>query len=168
MKKIFDYMKKLFNDKAIVFEGESSERYKTIRTKWILLTAISSGLPLILTCFISWYNGKLQLFELFGQGEVVLSLFSLTVPLLFDLFEIKNKNKNDIHLTRAFCFCVCLIIFQIVSYTAIRCDSSQYHLVKGCLLSIPFVFASWICCIYSIKVIAKYSGTEKDDETAEV
>lgn len=161
MKKLFECIKKLFNNKAIVFEGESLKRYKAIKTKWILLTAISSGLPLLLTCFISWYNGKLLLFELFGQGEIILSLFSLTVPLVFDLFEIKHR--NDKNLTLAFFICVSIIIFQVVSYCLIRIDPSQNHLIKGFWLSVPFVIASWLCCIFSIKAIAKHSEDEKKE-----
>ncbi len=155
MDKINGFFKKMLKKKTIRFEGNTSKRYKNIKTKWILLTSISSALPLFLTCFIGWYNGKPVLFELFGQGEVILSLFSLTVPLVFDLFEIKNK--NDIDLIKALCFCIALIIFQTVSYSTIRCDTSLFHLIKGFLISIPFIIASWFCCIFSIKVISKHS-----------
>ncbi len=141
--------------KGFVFEGEALENYKALRDRWIMLTIISSVLPLFLTCIISWYNGKLQLISLFGQGEIILSLFSLTVPLMFDLFEIKRK--KDPKLTRAFVMCIFIVILQIAFYCLIRIDESEQHIAKGFWTSIPFVFASWFCCIYSIKAISKHS-----------
>lgn len=141
--------------RGFVFEGEALESYKDLRDRWIMLTIISSALPILLTCIISWYCGKLQLIELFGQGEIILSLFSLTVPLMFDLFEIKRK--TDIKLTKAFAMCVFLVALQLVFYCLIRIDESEQHIAKGFWTSIPFVFASWFCCIYSIKAISKHS-----------
>lgn len=141
--------------KGFVFEGETLENYKAFRDRWIMLTIISSVLPLFLTCIISWYFGKLQLIALFGKGEIILSLFSLTVPLMFDLFEIKRR--KDIKLTKAFAMCVFIVALQLVFYCLIRIDESKQHLAKGFWTSIPFVIASWFCCIYSIKAISKHS-----------
>lgn len=148
-------MSKSPHKKGFVFEGEALEKYKSTRNRWIRLTIISTVLPLILTCIIGWYNGKLELVKLFGQGEIILSLFSLTVPLMFDLFDIKKS--DDTQLTNAFFLCVFLIILQIAFYCLIRIDSSEHHMLKGFLTSIPFVVASWLCCIYCIKAMANYS-----------
>lgn len=143
------YMKFDWKNKAFVFEGEDLEKYKLYRNKWIRLAVIGSVLPLALTCLIGWYSGKLELINLFGQGEIILSLFSLTVPLLFDLFEIKKS--EDKCLSNAFVSCVLLVVLQIVFYCLIRIDSSEMHLLKGFWISIPFVIASWATCMYSIK-----------------
>lgn len=141
--------------KGFVFEGEALEHYKTLRNKWIKLTIISCILPLVLTCFISWYNGKIDLFNLFGQGEIILSLFSLTVPMMFDLFEAKKS--EDHHLNTAFFICVIIVILQIAFYCLIRIDASKYHLIKGFWASLPFIIMSWLCCIYSIKALSAYA-----------
>ncbi len=148
-------MSKHKRGKGFVFEGEALEKYKALRDRWIILTIISSVLPLLVTCIISWYNGKFQLINLLGQGEIILSLFSLTVPLMFDLFEIKKK--KDIVLTRAFALCVFIVALQLVFYCLIRIDESEQHISKGFWTSIPFVCASWFCCIYSIKAMSRHS-----------
>lgn len=150
-------MKVTFINKPLIFEGIENERYKASKNKWIRLTIVSTLLPLLLTALISWYNGKFELIKLFGQGEIILSLFSLTVPLMFDLFEIKKN--DDKYISRAFFLCIILVILQIVFYSLMRVDNSDKHLLKSFLTSIPFVFASWLCCLYSIKAIANYSNS---------
>lgn len=141
--------------RALIFEGVVSENYKSSRNKWIRLSIVSTFLPLFLGCIISWYNGKFELLYLFGQGEIILSLFSLTVPLMFDLFEVKKN--NDERLSRAFFLCTIIVILQIVFYCLIRVDTSSAHDIKGFITSIPFIIASWLCCLYSIKVMAIYA-----------
>ena len=140
---------------ALVFEGVAAERYKSSRNKWIRLSVVSTFLPLFFACIISWYNGKQELIYLFDQGEIILSLFSLTVPLMLDLFEIKRN--NDERITRAFYLCLIIVVLQIVFYFLIRVDVSESHIAKGILTTIPFIIASWLCCLYSIKVMAIYT-----------
>lgn len=142
-------------EKPLVFEGVLAEKYKSSRNKWIRLSIASVFLPLLFACIISWYNGKFELINQFGQGEIILSLFSLTVPLMFDLFDIKKN--NDERLSRAFFVCTIIILLQTIFYCLIRIDTSANHLIKGFLTSIPFIIASWLCCLYSIKVMALYS-----------
>lgn len=141
--------------KGLVFEGEALEKYKRLRNKWIRLTIVSFVLPLLLTCIISWYNGKIEFYRLFGQGEIILSLFSLTVPMMFDLFEAKKSEDN--HLTTAFFICMIIVLLQVVFYCLIRIDPSDIHLVKGFWVSMPFIVLSWLCCIYSIKALSAYA-----------
>ena len=142
------------NKKPLVFEGIVMEKYKASRNKWIRLSIVSTILPLVFSCTISWYTGKFEIVNLFGNGEIILSLFSLTIPLMFDLFEIKKN--NDELLSRAFFICVIIIVLQSIFYCLIKIDTSNYHVLKGFLTSIPFIIASWLCCLYSIKVMALY------------
>ena len=53
--------------------------------------------------------------------------------------------------------CMFIVILQLVFYCLIRIDESEQHIAKGFWASIPFMFASWFCCIYSIKAISKHA-----------
>ena len=94
----------------LIFEGAMAERYKLTKNRWIRLTIISTLLPLLFASFVSFYNGSFDLLSMFGNGEIVMSLFSLTIPLLFDLFEIKKE--DDEYLSWAFFYCAILVCIQ--------------------------------------------------------
>lgn len=61
--------------KGFIFEGEALENYKNLRDRWVMLTIIGSALPLLLTCIISWYCGKLQFIELLGKVKLYYRYF---------------------------------------------------------------------------------------------
>ena len=101
-------------NKPFIFEGMEAEQYKQMRNKWIRLAVVSVFLPLLFATVVSYYNNTFDLLALFGNGEILLSLFSLTIPMLFDLFEMKSK--KDEYLSWAFFFCAILVCFQILLY----------------------------------------------------
>jgi len=149
---------------ALIFEGIMAERYKATRNKWIRLSTVSVLLPLIFAGFVSFYNGAFDLLDMFGNGEIVLSLFSLTVPMLFDLFDIKQE--KDEHLSWAFFCCAILVCIQILLYCLIRIDTSENQAIKSVISSIIILIASWICCNYSIRALFRHSiasGGDKDE-----
>lgn len=141
--------------KGFVFEGEALEKYKSIRNKWLKLAGIGTLLPLVLNILVVLYNGKIDFTSLFAEGELILSLFSLNVPMLFDLFEIKKS--NSLQLEKAFWFCALVVFIQLVFYILVKLDTSEERLLKGILTSIPIIVISWISCMYSIKSMAKYT-----------
>lgn len=151
---------------ALIFEGIMAERYKITRNKWIRLTTVSVLLPLIFAGFVSFYNGMFNLLDVFGNGEIVLSLFSLTVPMLFDLFDIKQE--RDEYLSWAFFCCAILVCIQILLYCLIRIDTSENREIKSIISSVIILVASWLCCNYSIRAlfhhsIASASGGDGDE-----
>lgn len=141
-----------------------AERYKLTKNRWIRLTIISTLLPLLFASFVSFYNGSFDLLSMFGNGEIVMSLFSLTIPLLFDLFEIKKE--DDEYLSWAFFYCAILVCIQMLLYCLIRIDNSCNKQLKSVISSVIMVVASWICCSYSIRVLFLHSTTNGGDENA--
>lgn len=144
--------------KPIVYEGKDTEQYKKMRNKWIRLAAISFILPLIFAVVVSYYNGKLNIKELFGDGEILLSLFSLTVPMLFDIFEIKNHNDDNI--TRIFFWPLIIICVQVLLYCMTRIDSSKYKEIKSIIMSMFMLIASWVDCSCAIKIMYKHCNSD--------
>lgn len=146
----------------LIFEGVLAERYKKAKNRWTRLTIISTLLPLVSASFVSLYNGSFDVLSLFGNGEIVMSLFSLTIPLLFDLFEIKKE--DDENLSWAFFYCAILVCIQMLLYCLIRIDDSDYSELKSVISSLIMLCASWMCCNYSIKVLFMHSTTDRDEE----
>lgn len=153
-------------NKPFVFEGLAAEQYKKMRNKWIRLSVIGTGLPFIFPVIINFFNNKLNLLELFGNGEIVLSLFSLNLPLIFDLFELKKK--DDEYMSWAFWVCMLTVFLQLVIYCSIRTSSTANNQIKSIITSLIMIIVSWLSCAFSIKAMFKYSISDNggDDNVA--
>lgn len=141
--------------KPIVFEGIKAEEYKQMRNKWVRLAVIGTGVPFILGILVSIFNNTFDFLALFGKGEIILLLFSLNLPMAFDLFDMKHK--KDERLSWAFWACVIIICLQVALYCLIRMDTSASSSIKSLIFSIIMAVASWIECAYSIKAIYFHS-----------
>ena len=153
-------------NKPFIFEGMEAEQYKQMRNKWIRLAVVSVFLPLLFATVVSYYNNTFDLLALFGNGEILLSLFSLTIPMLFDLFEMKCK--KDEYLSWAFFFCAILVCFQILLYCLTRIDFSEKKEIKSIIVSVIMLMASWLCCGYSIKAMFQHSIMDEGGEGSDV
>ena len=148
--------------KPEIFEGVRAEEYKKLRNKWIRLAVVGTGLPFILGILISIFNDTFSILDLFGNGEIILLLFSLNLPMAFDLFDIKHC--DDETLSWAFWLCVIIICLQIALYCLIRTNNSESGKVKSIIASICMMGASKITCGFSIKAIFQHSITEDGGE----
>lgn len=154
------------SNKPFIFEGLAAEQYKQMRNKWIRLAVVSVLLPFLFAIVVSYYTNTFDLLGMFGNGEILLSLFSLTIPMLFDLFEMKSK--KDEYLSWAFFSCAILVCFQILLYCLTRIDISEEKEIKSIVVSVIMLIASWLCCGYSIKAMFQHSimhegGKDSDD-----
>lgn len=139
----------------VVFEGIEAEEYKQMRNKWVRLAVIGTGIPFILGILVSIFNNTFDFLALFGKGEIILLLFSLNLPMAFDLFDMKHK--EDDRLALAFWGCVIIICLQVALYCLIRMDTSDSSPVKSLICSMVMAAASWLECVYSIKAIYLHS-----------
>lgn len=146
----------------IVFEGVKAEEYKKMRNKWIRLAVIGTGLPFILGVLVSIFNNTFSFLDLFGNGEIILLLFSLNLPMAFDLFDMKQR--NDEKLSWAFWGCVIIICLQVALYCLIRTDNSDSNAIKSLVASIIMSIASWMDCAFSIRAMFQHSITEDGGE----
>lgn len=149
-------------NKPFIFEGLKAEQYKKMRNKWIRLAVISSGIPFLIGILIGIFKDPYSLLDLFGNGEIILLLFTLNLPIAFDLFEVKQK--DDEYLAWAFWGCTILVVFQSVLYCLIRMDASKSSEIKSIISSLIMMIASWISCVYSIKAIFQHSISDERGE----
>lgn len=82
------------NTEPEIFEGIRAEEYKRMKNKWIRLAIVGTGLPFVIGILVSIFNDTFSLLDLFGNGEIILLLFSLNLPMAFDLFDMKRYNDE--------------------------------------------------------------------------
>jgi len=142
-------------NKAVVYEGQAAEQYKHMKNKWIRLAVVGTGLPFLISSLVALFGNTFNFMGPFTNGEIILSLFSLNLPLAFDLFEIKRK--NDEYLSWAFWGCIIVVCFQLVLYCLVKITASEKGVVVSVVVSIVMMISSWICCACSIKAMFQHS-----------
>lgn len=147
--------------KSKVYEGKLKEKCKSARKKWLILTLVGFLTPLLLACISGWYKEEPILSELFYNGDIILSLFSVTVPATIDIFEIK-KYKDD-KLEFVFAMSVVLLIFQTGLYVLIKNDVGNANHCKSIIISIIFVVGIFLWCTYSLNEITKHKYKKSDN-----
>lgn len=150
-------------DKPFIFEGAAAEQYKKMRNKWIRLAIVGTGLPFVLPMIIGFFDDSLNFLELFGNGEIILSLFSINFPLIFDLFSMKS-DYDDEYLNWAFWTCSIVVILQLATYCSIRISTSDTLYIKSIVSSVIMIATSWMSCNFAIKAMFQYSIREKGGE----
>lgn len=145
------------NSSPEIFEGVRAEEYKKMKNKWIRLAVVGTGVPFVLGVLVSIFNDTFSFLDLFGNGEIILLLFSLNLPMAFDLFDMKHC--NDERLTWAFWICVIIICFQVALYCLIRSTESESGAIKSIIASVIMALASVIVCAVSIKAMFQHSIT---------
>lgn len=139
--------------KPIQFEGMQAERYKQIKNKWIRLMLVGTLLPLLMGIAISSYSDTFKFIDTISSGEIILSLFSLTIPMLLDLFEIDYKKDDRISWT--FLICVVSVCLQVLLYCLTRLDESANKEIRSIIASVLMLIASTISCASANSYIFK-------------
>lgn len=146
----------------IRFEGTRAEEYKRMRNKWIRLSIVGTGLPFLFSIIIAFFNDALDFWDLISNGEIILSLFSLNLPIVFDLFEMKNSNEE--YMSVAFWISTVIALFQLVVYCSIRMAVSETKEMKTIIASFLMILASWISCRTAIRAMFQYSISDAENE----
>lgn len=171
-----------YGKKGIRYDGVQYEEYKKRRNKWLRLAFIGVIVPFLLPLILSYFDESLSFTEMIGNGEVLLSLYALVLPLAFDLLEAKRKADEE--LDKSFWLCIVITLLLIVVYSAIRLTTPsvteilqetdttrEFELMekrkslifRNCICSLLLSFSAIFCCNRAI--IALYNHT--DNQTVE-
>lgn len=151
--------------KPIKFEGIKAERYKQIKNKWIRLMIVGTLLPLIMGAIVSAYSETCEFIDTISNGEIILSLFSLTIPMLLDLFEIDYK-KDD-RLSWTFLICLLSVCLQVLLYCLTRLDDSPSKETRSIVVSLFIVVASIFSCASANSYIFKQTLINETSDSSE-
>ena len=104
---------------------------------WWIGTVILAFFPIIISFIIHCVTGKLNFSRLIGDGELILSAFGVSAPMLISHFN-KTKEENKIY----YYFILLISFFQLVTYTAIKTNDQN-------ITNVVYI-TSGICVISSI------------------
>lgn len=69
------------------------KEYKYERRILFIITLLGSVLPLGMSCIVGYHNGGFSFTKMLLNGDIVLSLYTLTVPSIINIFFIKYMYK---------------------------------------------------------------------------
>lgn len=104
--------------KGVFYKGNEYELYKRRRNKWIRLAIAGFIIPIFASLCISNTVDTIGFTELLGNGDIVLSLYALTLPMLLDIFD--TKSQDDDGLSNALLVCLGAVVVQMIEYVIIR------------------------------------------------
>lgn len=142
----------MFKKKENIYEGKLKEQCKKARKRWILLSFWGFIMPLLISLAYGWYTNEISINDLFNNGDILLALYSVTVPATLDIFEIKKD--DDINLSTTFSGFLLLIMLQTIFFALIKNDSSYSQ--KKVFFSMVIVIFAIFMCLHSLKEITKY------------
>lgn len=148
------------NYTSIKQDTEMHKEYKYERRILFIITLLGSVLPLGMSCIVGYHNGGFSLTKMLLNGDIVLSLYTLTVPSIINVFSVKID--KDTKLINAFVIGIILFFSQTVFYILVRCETAE-TLWLIIIVTIIFVISSWICCCNSLKTIILYKKNHEKE-----
>ena len=148
--------------KPIVFEGKLGEQHKRTKQKWLRLLLVGTVLPFMLPLILSSIIDFVNVWEVVGDGEIILTSFTVTLSLVFDIYSIKEQRKEDEHLDNAFAFALILTAVQLVVYAAVKASNSETKVLKSVLWSLVIIICTCYHCDKTIDAMFLYSNDSEE------
>ena len=111
---------------------------------WWFGTVFLAFFPMLFSVIADFYrNGTVDIYRIFGDGELILSSFLITTPSLMNLHK-KGNIKNIYKLL--FYVLLFAAFFQLIAYTIIKTNATNNPIVvyiTSGLCVISSIFISW-------------------------
>lgn len=103
--------------------GENLDTYKRKWETWVFSSIVSIFFPFIISIIINAVSGSFNFLELFAHGDIIILFYSLTIAVLFDLWNTpKDNRKNDMGLQRSFYTILMVLFSQMAIYGVIKAN----------------------------------------------
>ena len=98
-------------------EIDGVDAYKKERNRWIMLTIITTGIPVGYSVFFGLLSND-TFYQLIGNGDIVLSLYALMLVMSTTIFEKKRSENEQLVYAKHWCDIVQNV--QIMVYGGIK------------------------------------------------
>lgn len=140
--------------------GENLDTYKRKWETWVYSSIVSIFFPFIISIIINAISGKFNFFTIFEQGDIIILFYSLTVAILFDLWNLpKDNKKNDRGLQRSFYAILMVLFSQMALYGVIKANIIT-NLWILFFLTLGTILASYYVCNSTLLQIFLYNIEE--------
>lgn len=143
--------------------GKALDTYKQKREKWILSAIVTTFFPFIVALMLELIYGTFDIFEVFKNGDILILFYSLTIAILFDLWNVKRNNpQKDMMLQRSFCLLLLVLFSQMCLYGALKTNSMD-SVVLIIFTNLVIIGASYFACNFVLLHIFLYTMTKEDE-----
>lgn len=140
--------------------GENLDTYKRKWEIWILSSIVSIFFPFIISIIINAVSGKFSFLTIFEQGDIIILFYSLTIAVLFDLWNLpKDSKKNDKGLQRCFYAILMVLFSQMALYGVIKVNIITNVWILF-LMTLGTIIASYCACNSALLQIFLYNIEE--------
>lgn len=140
--------------------GENLDTYKRKWETWVFSSIVSIFFPFIISIIINAVSGNFNFLELFLQGDIIILFYSLTIAVLFDLWNIpKDSRKNDRGIQRSFYTILMVLFSQMAIYGVIKSNIITNSWIVF-FMTIGVIISSYYICNSSLLQIFLYNIEE--------
>lgn len=140
--------------------GENLDTYKRKWETWVFSSIVSIFFPFFISITINAVSGKFNFLELFSQGEIIILFYSLTITILFDLWNTpRDIKKNDRGLQRSFYSLLMVLFSQMALYGVIKANIITDLWILF-FMTVGVIIASYYICNSTLLQIFLYNIQE--------
>lgn len=125
MKKIWRTIYSRINNRvkmSNIFTSDEQKAYKEKRNIWALTTLLCTLFPFITQMLSVFFNHSFAFKSIINGGDVILLLYSITIPVFIELLQTNHINRNFDHIKKCIIFML-LILTQMAVYSNIKSNT---------------------------------------------
>ena len=119
-----NYYGMTYNSKhEAIFESHEKEEFKEKQKIWWCTTILCTLFPFFAQCVSLLFHHKFNMIDMINNGDVILLTYSITVPTLIELIQVKN-NRTSKYVIYV-CVTFMILLSDLVFYASMK-DPGTY------------------------------------------
>lgn len=140
--------------------GENLDTYKRKRETWLLSSIVSIFFPFAISIIVGICSNNINLINIFSQGDIIILFYSLTITILFDLWNTpKDNRKNDNGIQRTFYVLLIVLFSQMALYGVIKTNAID-NIWFIFIITTIIIISSYFACNSALLQIFLYNIQE--------
>ena len=117
-----------------VFTSDEQKAYKEKQNIWVLTTILCTLFPFITQMLSGFFNHSFAFKSIINGGDVILLLYSITIPVFIELLQTNHINHNFDHIKKCIIFTL-LILTQMAVFSNIKSNTYSNDTISETLIS---------------------------------